>query len=363
MNNSKTLANLTLIGTFLGVCFPVSSILIDMVYREYPWTIASMKVLYASNPLHYVILSAPPVLGGTCYLLGKLIHSREQFLKEMMDKTRKETRYIEEYIRQLASGNFDVQLEESTQNENLGIQLTSLKEHLVREKLEAEKRQWTSEGLAKFGDILRSQSNTEEMAFTIISALVKYLHCNQGALFLLQDDGNELYLELKSCYAYGRKKFLEKRIEPGEGLLGQCYLEKQIILLYEVPEKYTLISSGLGEATPNVLILCPLKVDEKVEGIIELAGFRKFAKHEIDFIERTAEMIGSVFQNIRNNESTRALLESTRHQTEMLRSQEEEMRQNMEELSATQEEMQRKEREYMARLARYRQQFGEIEVG
>lgn len=164
------------------------------------------------------------------------------------------------------------------------------------------------------------------------------------------EDTENPKLHLMSCFAYERKKFLEKSIEIKEGLLGQCFLEGQTIFMTDVPQEYIKIKSGLGDAPPGCLLIVPLKVNESIYGVIEVASFHKMEQYQIEFIEKLAENIAAAISSIQINERTKMLLQSTQQQAEEMRSQEEEMKQNMEELSATQEEMGRKEREYIARI-------------
>jgi transcriptional regulator with GAF, ATPase, and Fis domain len=139
-------------------------------------------------------------------------------------------------------------------------------------------------------------------------------------------------------------------VEIGQGLLGQAYLEKRSIYLKEIPKNYISITSGLGMANPTTLLIVPLKVNEDILGVIELASFHEFSDFEIRFIETIGENIASTLQGIKTNTITKELLAASQQQTEEMRAQEEEMRQNMEELSATQEEMSRKEGEYIRRI-------------
>lgn len=358
--SSKMLNNLTLIGFGVGTLFPIFSIIIDLLYHNFSFSTENLSSLYKNNPLHWVILSAPFVLGLTCYLLGKAISARESFMLEAAQTQKNQAMLIEGYISQLATGNLSAVIPPDFKNQSLSEILTTFRDKLSQEKLEAERRLWTNEGLAHFGDILRNHGNLEELSFTIVRNLAKYLKCSQAALFIVQRKNDETYLELKGCYAYERKKYLTKRVDPGEGLLGQCYLEKRTILLYEVPSDYVTITSGLGQATPNCLVLSPLKAEGKVEGVIEIAGFRRLEQYEINFLEKVCESIAAVYNNIKTNDETRRLLEESQEQAEMMQSQEEEMRQNLEELAATQEEMLRKEKEFMKIIAAYKSRYGEM---
>ena len=201
-------------------------------------------------------------------------------------------------------------------------------------------------GLAQVGEILRvSTASTADLYDNIIKFVVKYTKSNQGGLFILNEENeSDKFLELVSCYAFERKKYLTKKIGLGEGLVGQCYLEGEKIYLLEVPQEYITITSGLGGAAPNALLLVPLKINEKIFGVLELATFGKYESHEVELVEKLTESIASTISSVRVSESTRILLEKTQQQAEEMRAQEEEMRQNMEELEATQEEMRRKEK-------------------
>ena len=169
------------------------------------------------------------------------------------------------------------------------------------------------------------------------------MKANQGGLFLKNDDDrNDIYYDLIATYAFDRKKFNEKRIHHGEGLVGTCAIEKETIYITDIPQNYISITSGLGGATPNSILIVPLKIDEEILGIIEIASFNTFQQYEIEFVEKIAQNIASTLSSVKVSEHTSQLLEKTQQQAEEMAAQEEEMRQNMEELQATQEEAARK---------------------
>ena len=230
-------------------------------------------------------------------------------------------------------------------HKNEQILKNSLKE-LEQARVEDEKRNWTTKGIAEIGHILR-ENETEDIYSEIIKHIVDFVGANQGGIYISDFSKEPVVLHLEGCYAYGRKKYVDKQIEAGEGLLGQCYMEGSISHITEVPEGYIEITSGLGEATPNSLILIPLKLNEKVEGVIELASFEFFDNYQIAFLEKIAESLALFIANKRTNEQTKKLLQESKTASETLRSQEQEMRNSFEELQATKEEMEKKEHHYL----------------
>ena len=259
-----------------------------------------------------------------------------------------------EFARKIGNGKLEADYQMLSEDDQLGQSLIEMRNSLqhAREeeenrKVEDEKRRWVNEGLAKFADILRQNNdNLEELSYQIISNLVNYLEANQGGLFLLNDEDEEdNFYELKASYAYNRKKYLDKKIQPGEGLVGTCAIEKQTIHMTEIPQDYIQITSGLGDANPDSLLIVPLKMEDQVLGVLEIASFNNFEAHQIEFVEKVAESIAATISSVRVNVRTSQLLEKSQQQAEEMSAQEEEMRQNMEELKATQEEAARRENE------------------
>jgi hypothetical protein len=286
-----------------------------------------------------------------CFFVYRILRGNENLVLSGEQRLSEETRRVEKlssFIESVSTGNYTIEIDST---DELSNKLISMRDTLRNNADEDQRRNWATSGLAQIGEILRSSDNTKELYDNIIKFVVKYINSNQGGLFLINDDNeSDPYLELVSCYAFERKKFIERRIDFGQGLVGQCYLEGARIHLRKIPEGYVHITSGLGGTNPNSLLVIPMKVNDKSYGVIELASFRKYEEHEIVLVEKFAESIAAAVSSVKINESTRILLEKTQQQAEEMRSQEEEMRQNMEELSATQEEMLRKEREYINRI-------------
>jgi PAS domain S-box-containing protein len=269
---------------------------------------------------------------------------------------------VKEYVSEVGSGNFETEIEIFNNQGAIYSSLNSMRESLKQTTEDEKKRNWATEGLAKFGDILRANDQKlEDLADSIVSNLVRYLNANQGGLFIVNDHNpSDKYLELIACYAWNKKKYLHMRIEEGEGLVGQAWQENDTLYITDVPKDYVKITSGLGDANPKSFLIVPLTVNEETFGVIEIASFNYFEQYHIDFVNKLAESIASTLSTAKTNDRTRMLLEQSQQQAEEMRAQEEEMRQNMEEMAATQEEMQRKEGQMHEMLEKMRQQEEEM---
>lgn len=250
------------------------------------------------------------------------------------------------FAQEIGKGHFDFDYQLLSEKDILGNALINMKDDL-RKYHEKEKIQnWSNEGYAMFSDILRNSfMKTEEMGKVIISRLVTYLEANQGGLFLYDEEAGAL--QLTACYAYGRNKFLTKSILPGEGLIGQCFLERQTSYYTDVPENYIKITSGMGSALPRSILIVPVKNEEKIEGVLEIASFSVFRDYEIDFVEKVAQNLASVVTAIKRNNITEKLLQDSKRQSEALKVQEEELQNTFEELYRSREEFRRQEEEYL----------------
>ena len=309
------------------------------------------------EPLHAMVETIKALSVGDVDVVIDAKHLKGEhelaLVKGLMLKLTEELRRVASFAEQIGKGNLNVEYELAGDSDILGQAMLSMRANLLKaeaekeeRRLEDERRNWVTQGVAKFAELLRANNdNMEELCFSVISNLVKYVGANQGGIFLLNEEGEKPVLELKASYAYERRKYIQKTIEIGEGLLGACFLEKQSIYMTQLPQGYIYITSGLGDESPRALMLAPLKVNDQIYGVVEVAGFKNFEPHVREFIEKEAESIASTISTVKVNMKTNELLERSKIQAEELVNQEEELRQNMEEMHATQEEMLLKQKE------------------
>jgi methyl-accepting chemotaxis protein len=269
-------------------------------------------------------------------------------LNTLNNSLKDKRRFIDSLLKQ----KFNADLSLQGINDTFGKTLLALKENMrkareeqVQHAEENKLRRFLNEGIAKFADILRSNSgDLEKLSDVFIRELVKYLDAIQGGLFLIRENDDNL-LYLASAFAYNRKKYITKTIEKGEGLIGTCALEMKTINLTEIPEDYIEITSGLGDSPPRNLLLMPVMHEGILIGVIEISSVRKIELHQMEAGERIADSLASTIITARVNSKTSELLKKSQEQAAEMSEQEEEMRQNMEELKATQEESARREEE------------------
>ena len=272
--------------------------------------------------------------------------------KELIEHSIKNLQQASEFIEHISEGQYDTDWPELNHDNknlngtNLAGRLTRMRDQLKQLKKEEERRLWSNEGLTKFSETVRNhQNDLTELSNEVVKFLTKYMGAQQGGLFVLKEEETESYLELMACYAFDRKKFIERKIEFGIGLVGQTYLEGETTLLTKLPQGYTHITSGMGGATPGCVVIVPMRYNDKIEAIIELASLGKFEDYQVTFLEKAGEFVASALQSVRTTEKMQNLLEASQSQAEQMRSTEEEMRQNLEELQTTQEEMVRRQKE------------------
>ncbi|MBY0523126.1 MAG: HAMP domain-containing protein [Gemmataceae bacterium] len=191
---------------------------------------------------------------------------------------------------------------------------------------------WLKTNLAKFSRMLQGQRDLTTVGRLILSELAPVVAA-QHAVFYVLDSARDLpQLTLLASYASRGQVALGKQVGLGEGLVGQCALEKQKILLTNVPSDYIRISSGLGDAPPKNILVMPVVFEGAVKGVMELASFESFNPTHQALLDQLTESIGIVLNTIEANMRTEDLLKQSQSLAQELQSRQEELQQTNEEL-------------------------------
>jgi HAMP domain-containing protein/signal transduction histidine kinase/CheY-like chemotaxis protein len=198
---------------------------------------------------------------------------------------------------------------------------------------------WLKTNLAKFSRMLQGQKDLLTVGRLILSELAPVVDAQQGVFYIMdtikQEDatkGEDPCLRLLASYAYEQRRSVDNRFRLGEGLVGQCALEKEKILLTEVPADYIAITSGLGHARPVNIIVLPILFEGQVKAVMELASFDRFSPTHATFLDQLTESIGIVLNTIEANMRTEDLLKQSQSLARELTTQQEELQQTNAEL-------------------------------
>ncbi|MBH8551243.1 response regulator [Nostocaceae cyanobacterium CENA357] len=259
------------------------------------------------------------------------------------------TRYISRPLKQfsevaenVADGNLFVSLPNSDRQDEIGVLTRTFNQMIVNLRNTNQKndeQNWLKSNLAEFTQILQGKRTLESVSRLILSNLAPLVGAQQGVFYVMDSIDNQPVLKLMNSYAYQERKNLANQFRLGEGLVGQCALEKQKILLTEVPNDYIRISSGLGEALPLNIIVLPILFENEVNAVIELASFGRFSELHLAFLEQFSEIIGVFLNNIASSGQTQHLLEESVALTEELQLQQEELKQSNQRLEQQAQEL------------------------
>jgi len=195
-----------------------------------------------------------------------------------------------------------------------------------RMALNTEQQAWLKSSALELSSVLQQAHDPVQLAERLTSKLGALLSCGFGA-FYLHNETNGQY-ELIGSYQFKERKHAITSYAPGEGLIGQCALERKSLMLNGVPEEYTLIHSGLGEASPDMVMAIPIILSDQALAVLELATFGRFSPIQQALVEEQVSNIALGLRSLLNSIRTQELLEETQTQAEELQVREEELNDN-----------------------------------
>jgi HAMP domain-containing protein/signal transduction histidine kinase/DNA-binding response OmpR family regulator len=240
-----------------------------------------------------------------------------------------------------------IRVEAKGELEELKDTINQMIANLKETTLRNQEQDWLKSNLAKFTQMLQGQKDLDTVTRRILSELAQVVNAQQGIFYILKQDdsGQNKKLKLFSAYAYTEQQNITREFAMGQGLVGQCAVEKERILLTNVPKDYIKIGSGLGEASPVNLIVLPVLFENEIKAVIELATFEPFSETHLDFLGQLTESLGIVLNTIETNTRTEELLEQSQSLTDELRRTNEELQDKAHLLVKQKEEVEAKNKE------------------
>ncbi len=233
----------------------------------------------------------------------------------------------------------EAQGEVASLKDNINEMIINLKETTQKNT----EQDWLKTNLARFTRMLQGQRDMTTVSQMVLSELAPLVDAQQGVFYVNNSANGVPVMRLLGSYAFTERKNIGNEYKPGQGLVGQCVLERQRILLTNVPTDYIHIESGLGQSRPLNIIVLPVLFEDEVKAVIELASFNRFNDTHITFLDQLTESIGIVLNTIEANTRTEQLLQQSQALASELQSQQDELKKKNEQLERQAESLRQSE--------------------
>ncbi|MDC8756403.1 response regulator [Janthinobacterium fluminis] len=225
--------------------------------------------------------------------------------------------------------------------DNINEMIRNLKETTQKNA----QQDWLKTNLARFTRLLQGQRDLQAVTRLILSELAPLVSAHHGVFYMMDSQEHDARLRMIASYGYRSSRKLPTSFLPGEGLVGQCALEKLRIWLTDVPRDYIVVSSGLGAAPPTNIVVLPILFEQQVKAVIEIASLDRFTETHLSFLDQLMESIGVVLNTIEANSRTESLLTQSQSLAQELQQTNQELAEKARLLSEQNIEVERKNRE------------------
>jgi HAMP domain-containing protein/CheY-like chemotaxis protein/signal transduction histidine kinase len=222
--------------------------------------------------------------------------------------------------------------------DNINTMITNLRLTTERNS----EQDWLKTNLARVTGMLQGQRDLATVGQLLLSELTPLVGAQQGIIYRMDTEGGETRLDLLASYARGSDEEMPPRLHVGEGLVGQCAVEKARILLTDVPASAARIRSGFFEATPRNVVVLPVLFEGDVKAAIELASLGTFTESHLAFLDQLTASTGIVLNSIEATMKTEGLLKQSQQLASELQEKNEQLAQKAQQLAEQNAEVERK---------------------
>ena len=235
---------------------------------------------------------------------------------------------VSKVAEKIGEGDLAVSLPVTDRQDEIGVLSRTINHMITRLRESTQKNEeqtWLKTSVAEVSQMLQGRRNLATISNALLSNLAAIVDAQQAAFYGLETrSGQPRLIYLGSC-AGDASRSRVNAIALGEGLVGQCALEKRTIVLNNVPSDYFHIHSALGSVSPRSLIVLPVMFEKQVVAVIELASLQRFTDAHLAFLDEVSETIGVALNTIAADMRTQQLLEETQTLAEELQAQQAEL--------------------------------------
>lgn len=242
----------------------------------------------------------------------------------------------------LANHDHTVEIRQIERRDEIGEIARAL--HVFKQMaIETSEQTWVKTHVSQIAGDLQTVSDQRDFGERLTGTLVPLLQAGVGVFYLYDEEHDRL--RLFGSYGYQERRHLSPDYAIGEGLVGQCAIERKAITLQEVPEDYVRIHSGTGEAAPRSITVMPLLLRDKLLGILEIGSFQHFTETQLRLMEELLPIAALSLENLGRALRTQDLLKRTSEQADELRASEEILRRQQDDLQTTNQQLSTKTHE------------------
>ncbi|HWB85182.1 MAG TPA: HAMP domain-containing protein [Bryobacteraceae bacterium] len=190
--------------------------------------------------------------------------------------------------------------------------------NLVKTTRQNKNQDWLKTNIAKFTGMMQGQRDLLTLSRLLLSELTSLVDAQHGTFYVTDSSSGSGLLKLVAAYGADERGRLREQFPMGQGLVGQCGMEKRRILVTDVPDDYVKISSSMGEATPSSIVVLPVLFEGEVRAVLELASFRQFNEVNLAFLDQLTQSIGVTLNTIAATMRTEQLLQQSQALAEQL---------------------------------------------
>ncbi|QOZ25999.1 HAMP domain-containing protein [Bradyrhizobium sp. CCBAU 51753] len=190
---------------------------------------------------------------------------------------------------------------------------------------------WLKTNLARFTNMLQGQRDLATVGRLLLTELAPLINAHMGVIYQV-DNPENAQLRLLSAYASDSSNPHPQIVQFGEGLIGQCALDKRQRLVSDIPGDAVPVNSALMRIMPKNLVVFPVLFENQVKAVIELSSISSFTTSQITFLEQLTDSIGIVLNSIEATMQTEALLKQSQQLAGELQTQQKELQQTNDQL-------------------------------
>lgn len=241
-----------------------------------------------------------------------------------------------ELMTRLAAHDHAIEVRQLTRRDEIG-EIARALQVFKEMSIETAGQNWLKSAVTAISNRLQVATTYRQFADTLLAELVPTLKAGVGVFYVFREDTSTL--EMLGSYGFRQRRHVTTEYALGEGLVGQAALGRQPIVLQDVPDDYTRIHSGTGEASPRSVVMMPVLSRNNLLGVLEIASFDHLSPIQQRLLDELMPIVALSLENLSRALRTSTLLEHTQTQADELRASEEALRSQQEDLRTTNDEL------------------------